>query len=378
MQRRVVSVLAIVALLLIEMLSLAGCTSCSSNIKVTGLEAIHETEFGNVYLSMTIDEFNEAGFEYGDSVKITFSNGYVLDDLPYYNGFYTHTGEPLLVAYPGYPYIRAGFNAGDDLWVVAGLEEGDTADVELVERGAYKAIQNARDITYSDERDEYPSDEAFANFREVTVGDIQPGVLYRAASPCNNYHLRAPYVDDLIEEAGVAAILNLADTEEKIEGYIEGDDFDSPYFLSLYEDGKVVVSGLSMNYESDDFKATLADGLVGMTEMDGPYLVHCNEGKDRTGFACMLLEALCGASYQEIVDDYMVTYDNYYGITTTEQKEKYDVIVSDVLDPMIQSMLDDEDADLASADLAAGAKAWLLDAGMSEAQVNALKARLVG
>ena len=378
MKYKHVSGLALIAVLLFAVLACGACSSCSSSIKVSDLDAIHETEFGNVYLSMTIDEFNDAGFEYGDSVKITFSNGYVLDDLPYYNGFYTHTGEPLLVAYPGYPYIRAGFNAGDDLWVVAGLEEGDTADVELVERGAYKAIQNARDITYSDERDEYPSDEAFANFREVTVGDIQAGVLYRAASPCNNYHQRAPYVDDLIEGVGVAAILNLADTEEKIEGYIAEDDFDSPYFLSLYEDGKVVVSGLSMNYESDDFKARMADGLVGMTEMDGPYLVHCNEGKDRTGFACMLLEALCGASYQEIVDDYMVTYDNYYGISTTDQKDKYDVIVSDVLDPMILSMLGDEDADLASADLAAGAKAWLLEAGMDEAQVDALKARLVG
>ena len=75
----------------------------------------HETEFGGVYILMTIDDFNAMGFAYGDSVDVTFSNGYTLTDLPYYNGYYTGTGVPLLVAYPGYPYIKACINNGDDL-----------------------------------------------------------------------------------------------------------------------------------------------------------------------------------------------------------------------------------------------------------------------
>jgi len=51
-----------------------------------------------------------------------------------------------------------------------------------------------------------------------------------------------------------------------------------------------------------------------MASADGPYLVHCLEGKDRTGFVCIVLEALMSATYQEIVDDYMLTYNNYYHI----------------------------------------------------------------
>jgi protein tyrosine/serine phosphatase len=31
------------------------------------------------------------------------------------------------------------------------------------------------------------------------------------------------------------------------------------------------------------------------------YVVHCIEGKDRTGYVCALLEGLCGATYEEIV-----------------------------------------------------------------------------
>ena len=35
---------------------------------------------------MTIDDFNNYGFKFGDSVDVKFSNGYELLDLPYYNG----------------------------------------------------------------------------------------------------------------------------------------------------------------------------------------------------------------------------------------------------------------------------------------------------
>jgi len=72
-----------------------------SSITTGEIEAIHEPKFGGSYLDITIEEFNNLGFEYGDSVDVTFSNGYKLSDIPYYNGYYTKTNEPLVVAYPG-------------------------------------------------------------------------------------------------------------------------------------------------------------------------------------------------------------------------------------------------------------------------------------
>ena len=98
---------------------------------LTGCEIIHEPEFGGVYIKNTIDEFNALGYEYGDSVDVEFSNGYKLTGIPYYNGYYTQNGEPLLIAYPGYDFIKAAVNNGDDLWNVAGLEEDMTASVSL-------------------------------------------------------------------------------------------------------------------------------------------------------------------------------------------------------------------------------------------------------
>ena len=342
---------------------------------LVGCAILHEPEFGGVYITATIEAFNAMGYEYGDSVDIQFSNGYSLTDQPYYNGYYTQNGESLLIAYPGYDYIKACINNGDDLWEIAGLTESDTASVSLHERGKYLDIQNARDIHYYDEREKYESDEIFANFRSVSVTGLAPDTLYRAASPCDNQHNRATYVDALIQAAGVRCILNLADNEEKIARYIADGSYATPYFQSLYEAGNVIPLALNMNFGSAAFQQKLANGLIALSEHEGPYLVHCTEGKDRTGFVCILLEALCGADYEEIVADYMITYKNYYGITQATDPERYTVIVEKVFDPMVQVIAGDG-ADIRTADLKASAETFLQNVGMTQAQISALEARL--
>ena len=80
-------------------------SACKKGLIIENKPITHETKFGGIYIHVTIDEFNDLGFDYGDSLDVNFSNGYELLDLPYYNGYYTNTGEPLVVAYPGYPYI---------------------------------------------------------------------------------------------------------------------------------------------------------------------------------------------------------------------------------------------------------------------------------
>ena len=383
-------------LILALILSLAGCGRRQESVPmIEGAAIEHEPEFGGVYIKITIDDFNKLGFEYGDSVKVSFSNGFTLEDVPYFNGYYVDAGDPLLIAYPGYDYIKAAINYGEDLWdeghlyagygsgslgaslyAKAGLDEHCTASVVLNEHGTYADIQNARDIHYSDDRNKFDSDAVFANFREVTVGDLKPGILYRSASPCDNQHKRAHYVDDLIAEAGVKCILNLSDSDVKIEKYIAADDFDSPYFLELYGNGNVIPLAMNMNFVSEDFTSKIAYGFAAMAEKEGPYLVHCTEGKDRTGFVCMLLEALAGATYQEIVDDYMVTYDNYYKITEKSDKAKYDVILEKNLIAMLRTVVGNENADLKTADLSEAAKAYLLEAGMTDAQIRTLAEKL--
>ena len=358
--------------------------------KIEGYAIEHEEEFGGVYIKITIDDFNKLGFLYGDSVKVVFSNGYTMDDIPYFNGYYVDAGQPLLIAYPGYDYIKACVNYGEDVWEAgdlyaapgmrlfssAGLDEHCTASVYLLEHGKYLDTQTARDIHYYDERERYPSDEVFANFRNVRVGNIKEGILFRSASPCDNQHNRAPYVDRLISEAGVACILNLSDNDSKIEKYMSAGDFNSPYFKSLYEKGNVIPLAMSMNFTADDFKEKVVRGFSEMAEKEGPYLIHCTEGKDRTGFMCMLIEALAGASYREIVDDYMVTYDNYYEINEAKDKVKYDLILEKNLIAMMYTVAGDESIDLTKADLSLLARNYLKTLGMSEESMDLLVKRI--
>ncbi|MBQ2657112.1 MAG: tyrosine-protein phosphatase [Erysipelotrichaceae bacterium] len=374
------------------------CTGCQKNepqpeepdtLEVKDLGTEHESEFGGVYLKISIDDFNSLGFQYGDSVDIVFSNGYTLEDIPYYNGYYVPAGDALLIAYPGYDYIKAAINYGDDLWQKAGLKAGkgeslwmaadlnehSTATVILREAGKFYDNQIARDIHYTDFRKDYPSDEVFANFRNVIVGNIKEGVFYRSASPCDNQHNRATYVNDLIREAGINAILNLSDNEEKIEKYIAQEDFSCDYFLELYEKGNVIPIALNMNYLSQEFAEKIAQGFITLSEKEEPYLIHCTEGKDRTGFVCMLVEALAGADYQSIVDDYMLTYDNYYKINETKEPLKYRIIKEQNIDEMLRFLVYDG-SDIETADLSYYARGYLKNGGMSDEQIDLFLERI--
>ena len=133
---------------------------------------------------------------------------------------------------------------------------------------------------------------------------------------------------------------------------------------------------MNMNYKSDEFRAKVADGFKQMMFFNGPYYIHCQEGKDRTGFVCIVIEALCGASYQELVDDYMITYDNYYGITPEKDSERYTVIVENVLQPMISSMVGDESVDIKSANLSIYAEEFLKSGGMTDDTLTDLKSNI--
>ena len=333
----------------------------------------HKRGGSGIDLEISIDDFNGLGFEYGDSVDLAFSNGYVMKEIPYFTGYFSEPYTPLLLAYKGNENIRAAINYGEDLWNVAGLEEGDTVSVSIHEKGAWLAEQKANNISYSDEREDFPSDEAFSNFREVTVGNIKNGLMYRSASPCDNRRNRASCTDALAAKTGINCIVDLADSDEAIEGFFASDDFDSPFFKEMYTDNAVLPLSLFMNYLDDNFQKALGDGLTAMSQKKGPYLIHCLEGKDRTGFVCMLLEALCGASYQEIVDDYMLSYDNYYGINKESDPARYGMIKSQNIDVMLKAVVSDESIDISRADLSEYAKDYLLRIGMDAQAIEQLR-----
>ena len=337
---------------------------------------VHNDDSGGILFDIDVEKFHDLGISFGDSLDVVFSNGYTYKDLPYYNGYYSDLGDPLLVTYPGNPNPQLKINYGDDPWIQAGLSDDDTATIYIAEKGAYLDIQETMAIEYTNERSDYSSDEVFANFRSISCSGIRPDTIWRGASPCDNRFNRAAVTDKLIKKTGIKYIMDLADDSEEIEEFIKADDFDSPYFLSLYESGKVKLLDLDLNYMSEEYSEKLADGLAAMSEEDGPYYIHCLEGKGRTGFVCALIEALAGADYEEIVNDFMITYDNYYGITKDSDSKRYELIKTKKIDEMLSYIAGCDTDELPQADLSAGARKYLQDAGMSDAEINAFLDRI--
>ena len=371
----------IICLLFVFLLSVSsGCAANGdSGMKNTSatFRVSEDTEFGGVNIDASPEEFSAAfPAQFGDSVDAHLSNGFILEDIPFYNGFYERVNQPVLVNYPGL-YIQLGYCSGDPMWDVLGCTEGDTVTLSVRERGKYLDRQNAMSSVYVNDRAAFDSDETFANFRPITGGKLVKNRLFRGASPVNNVHLRAETADSLLEKNEIAYVLDLADTEELFAGYLAEDDFESDYTAGLYESGNVALLGLSASYRSDSFMSSLAEGLRDMTEHAGPYYINCTEGKDRTGFVCVLLEALAGASFEEIESDYMKTYENYYDITRQSSPDKYEAFKELRLLDMLEWLADvPEGTELGGTDFTKAAENYLSDAGMTGQEIAALKAAL--
>ena len=355
---------------LVGLLTLA--TSCSDDDEgnkeptITG-KITSYNEFGAAMLDFTQADMTEAGFTLGDVISITVDDIVLI--MPYYDGYYTRNGEYLCVAYPTYPSICFTANNIGLPEELTGLE-GHTVVIKMVEKGGRLDVQRALSMSYTLDRKDYPdfTDEQFANARASKGGRLASGVLHRSSSPfCDDIN-RAYYVSEYMESEKVKTVLNLADTEEKMKSY----DM-PPYSRQLWEEGNVILCPLKADPTADDFNKRLIAALKELPSRPAPYIVHCMEGKDRTGYVCALLEGLCGATYEEIVADYLLTYDNYYRITPEKDPELCNTLVSLRLNTCLMYYADvTDEAQLKNVDYAKAFANYLLSHGMSQQQIDAL------
>ena len=362
------SVLSLVFLSLLTLM-----TSCSNDDAIDNTPMLKGkissyNEFGAAMLDFTEADMTKAGFTLGDVISITI-DGKKEIIMPYYDGFYTRNGEFLCVAYPTYPSICFTANNIGVPQELTGLE-GHEVIVRMKEKGGRIDVQRALSMKYSNDRETYTniSDAEFANARTVSAGNIPGGILYRSSSPFCNDIQRAYYVSKYLGSENVKTVLNLADTEEKILSY----DM-PPYSRSLWEGGNVILCPLKADPTADDYNNRLIDALKQLPSHPAPYVVHCMEGKDRTGYVCALLEGLCGATYEEIVADYLVTYSNYYKISPVEDPVLCNTLVSLRLNTCLMYYAGvSNEAQLPSVDYAQAFSNYLLSHGMSQQQLDAL------
>ncbi len=296
-------------------------------------------KYGNLVLSVPGSELMGRGYAYGDVVTVTL-NGQEYDMPVGSNYSDVDQGSMIcrVVVKPdlGEDYVVLAINMGD-LATAAGIavkektetdpgyiwhysvEEPVTVSFAMKEAGGYYDEYVIHQLVRSENRDDYPdlTDEQFANFRAVKVTGVGENKLYRSSSPVNPEISRNQQADAAAKAAGVKTFINLADNEETMKGY-EG------FSDSYYAGQSFVCLNLGVDFSAPDFEEGLAEGLRFIAKNEAPFLVHCNEGKDRAGFVSAVLEALMGAGGDEITADYMVTFFNYYGVQPGT--EQYDVI----------------------------------------------------
>ncbi len=274
-------------------------------------------EYGQLVPTFTPAEMSKAGFDYSDLVDVTLCDTIHIKDVPYVTSF-NEVGAfvPVLVDYNalGTDYGFGLLNGNFHQYI--GGKTGDKIAVKLSVKGGYKQSYELLKSIYPIERRAEETAEEYANFREVKTTGMGRGVLYRSSNPLNSAKNPGRYavVDSLARVVGVKAEIDLADTPEKLPVLITAEGYTATYCPQLYREGKVVACGMDACTFGAPFKAGVAKAVRFMLDNEPPYLLHCNEGKDRCGFVSMLLEAFMGASVDELRRDYMVTMLNFYRI----------------------------------------------------------------
>ena len=388
-------------LLIISLIVLALCFTVSCATKVTTEPVVEEVKalessvsdiqkYGNLVLSITKSDMDSIGAEYGDVFTVDLGDQVL--EAPYCTSYSDVEIGDLVLRNDGDGIILA-INMGDFAssygiatkvsnpdktyqWV---FEEGKklediTLSLILTGKGEYRDQYLIHQLSRTNEREDYSSDAVFANFREIVGGNLGSGALYRSSSPVNNEIGRAKYADELVSLNNIKSVMNLADSRETIEGYFKEEDFASPYYKSLYENGQVIALNMGVSFKTREFQNGLVEGLTFLSKNEGPYLVHCNEGKDRAGFTSALLSALMGLTYDEIASDYMTSYENYYHVE--KGTEQYEAVKRSNIDSMLSFIAGVETKDLENVDLSVKAEEFLIAIGMEKADIDTLKSKL--
>lgn len=335
---------------------------------------------GRVNLDVVADSFLTR-FHYGDVVTVMIA-GYDTVDVPVVANYSD--------AFPGefFLYVSEGLNAIDlearygQMAEVIGLGRDSKFPIDVVvqmkEKGGYvDHLENLKSLTLAYSPESYPdlSIEEFANFRMVRTTGMGEGVLYRSSSPIDPSIYRNAIADSLAALAGVKTFLNLADDKRYAEEY-------NGFAESYYATQNVVYLTVDPTFANTLFKEGLVKGLRYMIEHDGPYLVHCTYGMDRTGFTIAVLEALMGATADEIKADYATTHKNFYNVVDGKHiglTEKQVELLQAIIVRLMQNSFKTAGVDISdfeNADLSAATERYLLALGMEKSEIEALKSRL--
>ena len=352
--------------------SLSVLMSCATTGGARAQEPVYEPlqgtvssvdKYGNLTTDITEAALKEKGYELGDVLLAKLGDKTVT--APFVATYSdVNRGDYLIRISHGFAAIAMSY---DNCSGKTGAVEGTPVTLALSQKGAYLQEYEMRHLVKSEKREDYASDAIFANFRAVQAGSIAANRLYRGCNPVLG-DARAPYAAKLVEEAKIVTVINLADSAESMAPHLAA----APYYERLVKNGQVITLNMGIDFSDPAFIAKLKDGLIFMGQHKGPFYVHCNEGKDRAGMVAAVLEALMGATVQQVADDYMLSYMNYFNVKKTDAR--YPVIAKIITDMFVKM---NGGKAVTDANLKAVAETYLTKTvGLTAQQICALKQKI--
>lgn len=166
-------------------------------------------------------------------------------------------------------------------------------------------------MKHFDNREDFRTDEEFANFRNLILANHKSMAFFRSASAVRNKYGRANTVRYLMQKNSIHQIV----------------DFSSIEYRCM----------------SDEFCFILVQKLRTILMKNPPYIIQCDSGKKRTGFVCLILEMLSGTNYNNIVNDYLESYKNNNGLDFLTNPETAKEIEIHKIQKLIYYINDNQD-----------------------------------
>ena len=360
------------------LLILAGTFLCNGDDEEFEAEIVGEGSSGSILIGVPRDEFFARGIELGDRLELRFP------DATYHAYFIRDRSgiaslDMYVNCYSGDQEVEIGiYDYETGLVLDYGPGTRFTIENEGVKADYYDKIPHYIS-GYSDDREDFDTDEEYGNYREATQGDFKRDRLYRSASPMQHNGTRYLYCDEYLREVGADYVFSISIDMADVESY----RYPGSYAFELYDQGRVIAKYLSPDVLChEDQTLYLMDVFL---DHEGSIGMSCSQGKDRTGIYCAMLEALAGADYEEVRADFLLSMCNYYGIV--EGSEEYDTVGSMVIDRIfymfqnpgiLSSVIDVNwgEMDISTYDAEEIVTGYLLRIGMEEDTLEALKSSL--
>lgn len=206
----------------------------------------------------------------------------------------------------------------------------------------FKIVQGVKVMKHLDNREDFRTDEEFANFRNLILSNHKSIAFFRSASAVKDKYGRASTVQQLMQKNSIHLIVDFSNVEHRCM--------------------------------SDEFGFILVQKLRTILGEDPPYIIQCDAGKKRTGFVCLILEMLSGTNYTDIVNDYLESYKNNNGLNFLANPK----IIKDIEVQKIQKLIYhiNGNQDFKKTNLEEIAYSFLQRYGMSQREIQILQQKL--